>query len=145
MKKCLFLSTANRVKYHTSDKANQKIKEETLDNINYYRGRSNVELSNRIKELNNEWDIERVLETNASILIVLGSILAITTNKKYWPFFTGAIGGFLLQHATKGWCPPLPIIRSLGIRTSSEIDEEKFYLKYLRGDYEKWSDHTGNI
>ncbi|WML35419.1 DUF2892 domain-containing protein [Clostridium sp. OS1-26] len=144
MKKCLFLSTANRVQCHTSDKANQKIKEETLNNINYYRGRSDVEISNRIKELNNEWDIERFLETNASILIVLGSILSITSNKKYWPFFTGAIGGFLLQHAIKGWCPPLPIIRNLGIRTSSEIDEEKFYLKYLRGDYQKWSSQTDN-
>lgn len=140
MKKCIVLSTANRVKCHTSNKINQKIAEETLNNISYYKGRSNAELSNRIEKLNDEWDTERVLETNASMLIILGSILALSTRKRHWAFFTGAIGVFLLQHALCGWCPPLPIIRQLGVRTCDEISKEKFYLKYLRGDYKKWSD-----
>ena len=45
------------------------------------------------------------------------------------------IGGFLLQHAVQGWCPPLPFFRANGVRTQSEIDEEKFALKALRGDF----------
>lgn len=42
--------------------------------------------------------------------------------------------GFLIQHAVHGWCPPLPIFRSFGIRTRKEIDREKYALKVLRGD-----------
>ena len=36
-----------------------------------------------------------------------------------------AVAGFLLQHALQGWCPPLPLFRSLGVRTAGEIDEER--------------------
>jgi hypothetical protein len=31
----------------------------------------------------------------------------------------------LLMHALQGWCPPLPVIRKLGVRTAKEIFEEK--------------------
>jgi hypothetical protein len=35
---------------------------------------------------------------------------------------------FLLLHGVKGWCPPLPVLRRLGIRTRDEIDREKYSL-----------------
>ena len=40
-----------------------------------------------------------------------------------------------LQHAVQGWCPPLAVWRRLGVRTQSEIDEERYALKALRGDF----------
>ncbi|HSH82103.1 MAG TPA: hypothetical protein VLA19_26550 [Herpetosiphonaceae bacterium] len=42
---------------------------------------------------------------------------------------------FLVQHAVQGWCPPLLVIRALGVRTRKEIDVEKYALKALRGDF----------
>lgn len=51
---------------------------------------------------------------------------------------TGAVGFFLLQHALQGWCPPLPIIRKIGVRTAEEINQEKTVFKLIRGDF------TGN-
>ena len=42
---------------------------------------------------------------------------------------------FLFQHAIQGWCPPVPILRRLGFRTSYEIEEERVALKVLRGDF----------
>ena len=45
------------------------------------------------------------------------------------------VGGFLLQHAVQGWCPPVPVFRRLGVRTQTEIDEERYALKALRGDF----------
>lgn len=45
------------------------------------------------------------------------------------------VGGFLLQHALQGWCPPVPVLRRLGFRTQTEIDEERYALKALRGDF----------
>ena len=44
--------------------------------------------------------------------------------------------GFLLQHAMQGWCPPIPILRRMGIRTASEIDTERCALKVIRGDFD---------
>ena len=45
------------------------------------------------------------------------------------------VAGFLLQHAVQGWCPPLPVFRRLGFRTQTEIEEERYALKALRGDF----------
>ncbi len=46
------------------------------------------------------------------------------------------VGGFLLQHAVQGWCPPLPVFRQMGVRTQTEIDEKRAALKALRGDFQ---------
>jgi hypothetical protein len=89
--------------------------------------------------LGREWDIERALETSAGALILLSSIKGFKKSKCF--LFTGAIGFFLLQHALQGWCPPLPIMRKLGVRTSEEIYNEKTVLKILRGDFSQPSDN----
>ncbi len=43
---------------------------------------------------------------------------------------------FLFQHAVQGWCPPVPVLRRLGFRTTYEIDRERYALKALRGDFD---------
>jgi len=110
--------TAQRVKIYTSRKCNERIRQRTEDNINYYKHKGRKVINSRIEQLDEEWDIERVLETNAATLIIASSILGLATKKKCWFMVTGAVGGFLLQHALQGWCPPVPIFRSLGIRTA---------------------------
>ncbi|HJS07611.1 MAG TPA: hypothetical protein VJ809_08115, partial [Pirellulales bacterium] len=47
----------------------------------------------------------------------------------------GVVLSFLFQHAVQGWCPPVPVLRRLGVRTREEIDREKYALKALRGDF----------
>jgi hypothetical protein len=42
---------------------------------------------------------------------------------------------FLVQHAVQGWCPPLVVLRRRGVRTRREIEEERYALKALRGDF----------
>ena len=46
-----------------------------------------------------------------------------------------AVMAFLLQHALQGWCPSVPFSRSRGVRTAYEIDQERYALKALRGDF----------
>ena len=82
----------------------------------------------RIGALDREWDVERVLEVNASTLALSGLVLGVTVNKK-WLLVPGVVLSFLLQHGLQGWCPPLPLLRRLGIRTRGEIDREKYALK----------------
>ena len=54
-------------------------------------------------------------------------VLGATIDRR-WLLLSGTVLGFLLLHATRGWCPPLPLLRAAGVRTRGEIDEEKFAL-----------------
>lgn len=125
----------DRVRAHSAPELLEKIDREIEDRVQFYAVQSKGDISARIEALDREWDIERLLETNASALAFTGLALGVTVNKK-WLFLTGGVLAFLFQHALQGWCPPVPIFRRLGIRTRSEIDREKFALKALRGDFE---------
>jgi hypothetical protein len=91
-------------------------------------------IGQRLQELDAEWDIERVLETNASTLALIGLGLGTFVNRKFY-LLPALVTGFLLQHALQGWCPPVPLFRRLRVRTQSEIELERYALKALRGDF----------
>ena len=116
-------NTNERVALNTSEKVNHDIQMYTQNSIYFYRRNPQL-IEQRLDELDKEWDIERILETNAASLIVASSTLGFLVNKKFFaiPF---VVGTFLLQHALQGWCPPLPILRRLGYRTTAEIQEER--------------------
>ncbi len=128
-------NTLDRVRNNTSDRVNATIDQKILDRLQEYVSQSPEKLSERIQELEREWDTERVLEANASTLAFVGLLLGIFVNHN-WFWLTGIVLPFLWQHAIQGWCLPIPIIRRLGVRTRNEIDQEKYALKALRGDFE---------
>jgi len=121
-------SSLDRVRSSTAAHVNEEIDHQTDINIHRYKDKSRAEIFERIQMLDKEWDIERVLEVNASTLALSGLILGLTKNRK-WLFLPGIVLPFLLQHGLQGWCPPLPLLRRLGIRTRGEIDREKYALK----------------
>ncbi len=121
-------SSLDRVRRSTASHVNEEIDLQTDLNIQQYKSKSKAEILERIQMLDKEWDIERVLEVNASTLALTGLILGLTKNRK-WLFLPGIVLPFLLQHGLQGWCPPLPLLRRLGIRTRGEIDREKYALK----------------
>jgi len=106
--------------------------------IRYYATQPREIISRRIEELEREWDMERWLETNASALAFTGVVLGVVSSKK-WLLLPALVTGFLFQHATQGWCPPVPALRRLGVRTRNEIDREKYALKLLRGDFQNFT------
>lgn len=126
--------TATRVEESTAPAVNERIRRRSEERVaRAVAGSSGME--RRMRELDREWDIERALQTNFGIInlvsITLGALVA-------RPFFaiTGMAAGFMLEHALKGWCPPVPIFRRLGFRTSREINAERYALKALRGEFE---------
>ena len=121
-------ASADRVRRSTATHLNQEIDRQTDSNIQHYAGAGREAMQERIAQLDNEWDIERVLEVNASTLALTGLALGIALDKK-WLAVPAVVLSFLLQHGVQGWCPPLPILRRLGIRTRGEIDREKYELK----------------
>ncbi|CAN5191063.1 DUF2892 domain-containing protein [soil metagenome] len=128
----------DRVRENTPETDNQEIDQQIEKSVESYARKSNEEISKRIAELGREWDIERVLESNASILALTGLLLA--NRNKRWLFLSAVVLAFLLQHAIQGRCPPIPFFRKLKIRTRQEIDKERYALKVLRGDFDKIAD-----
>jgi hypothetical protein len=126
---------SDRVRANTSRPALHDIDSEIARNVRYYRDQPRNAISRRIDELDQEWDIERILETNASTLALAGVALGLTVNRK-WLLLSAGVLTFLLQHAVQGWCPPITALRKLGIRTQGEIDREKYILKAIRGDFD---------
>ena len=133
---------SDRVRANTAQEINQELDDEAAQRVQEYEQRSAEEITRRIEELDREWDTERILEMNASALAFTGLILGITKNQK-WLILPGLVLPFLFQHAVQGWCPPLPLLRRLGVRSRKEIDREKFALKALRGDFQNVSHATG--
>lgn len=127
----------DRVRAHTSEKKQRHIDQCIEERIRFYAHQPREVLTRRINELEREWDIERWLETNASCLAFTGVVLGAAVNKK-WLLLSGAVLGFLFQHAVQGWCPPIPLFRRFGVRTQSEIDRELYALKLLRGDADEF-------
>jgi hypothetical protein len=126
--------TAQRVPRNTAEPLNQQIQETTQENIALYARRGREAIAQRLGELDEEWDIERTLEANAAAISLLGLGLGTFVDRRLY-VLPAVVGGFLLMHAIQGWCPPVPLFRRLGIRTQTEIDEEKYALKALRGDF----------
>ena len=120
--------SADRVRRSTDIEVNRRIDRQTDANIESYSSLGREAVLSRIDALDREWDVERILEVNAPTLALSGLVLGVTVNKK-WLFVPGIVLSFLLQHGLQGWCPPLPILRRLGVRTRGEIDREKYALK----------------
>jgi hypothetical protein len=130
------MESGDRVRHNTSEDLNREVDRQIAVRVRgYAMGKSEEEISNRIRELDCEWDVERVLQTNASVIGLTGLILGVTANKR-WLVLPGVVLPFLLQHAVQGWCPPVPLFRRMGYRTRQEIDREKYALKVIRGDFE---------
>jgi hypothetical protein len=127
-------STVERVPEHTAEHVNEQIRRQTEENVARYAAAGDEAIDRRLAELDQEWDIERTLEANAATLAAAGAGLALVTDRRF-ALIPLVVGGFLLQHAVQGWCPPIPVFRRLGFRTSAEIDYERYALKALRGDF----------
>lgn len=140
----MITATASRVSSNTSQIVNDEIRRQTRSNIREVANLGRESIDRRLAELDHEWDIERFVETMAPTFTLLGMGLGLTISRK-WFALPIIVQAFFLQHALQGWCPPIPILRRLGVRTSTEIDEERHALKAIRGDYEHVSLSRGEL
>jgi hypothetical protein len=134
----------DRVRAQTNSDINRQIDRELEQRLRFFAVQDHETISERLAELDREWDIERVLETNAASISLLGLFMGITSGRK-WLVLPAIVGGFLLQHAVQGWCPPVPVLRKFGVRTRLEIEQERYALKILRGDFDDTIKSEGNV
>jgi hypothetical protein len=126
----------DKVKQATPSSTNQKIENQTWQRVSQYINRSTDEIMARIHELEKEWDIERYLGVNMSTLALSGLAAGTLSKNKNWLIVPAIVLGFFFQHSVQGWCPPLPVMRLFKLRTRKEIEQEKYALKLIRGDFD---------
>ena len=125
-------TSAERVTGQTDEAVNDRIRRQTEVRLAYFAAHTE-QIDRRLRELDEEWDIERALETGSSALTLAGLLLGVARSRK-WLLLSLGVQGFFMQHALQGWCPPLPVLRRLGFRTQYEIERERYAVKALRGD-----------
>jgi hypothetical protein len=124
----------DRVRDHSAPIVNQRIDEQARDRIEHLVREGREAITQRIEQLDDEWDVDRALMVNFAIVggAAFAAGLYRHTHRPWFgrrrngllQFFTVQLG-FLLVHGTVGWCPPLPVFRRLGFRTKTEIEGER--------------------
>lgn len=125
----MITTTAQRVTSNTRPDINHKIRQQTEWRIREVASGGRLAIEQRLDELDREWDVERYLETMAPTITLLGLSLGIFKNRRFL-VIPLVVQSFFLQHALQGWCPPLPVLRHLGVRTLQEIEHERCALRH---------------
>ena len=126
----------DRVRAHSNWLQNQRVDGQTQQCLEQAADADREAISRHIDQVDREWDVERYLQMNAGIVSLSGIVLGALVSPRFL-VLPAAVFGFFFQHATQGWCPPLPVFRKMGVRTRREINREKYALKALRGDFEQ--------
>ena len=82
----------------------------------------------RLAELDREWTVDRALMLGFAVAISVSATRALRGGRLASLILRAQLG-FLAYHALKRWCPPLPILRRLGIRSDLEIAAERVALE----------------
>ena len=91
-------------------------------------------ITDRLAQLEREWSAGRMTKATIGVLIVVG--LGLTALAGPWWLVLPAISGFfLLQYvfSRQSWLGAT--FREMGFRSGADIDQEKFALRALRGDF----------
>jgi len=128
-------ATTQRLTLNTPNSVNEVISCQTRENVARFASATPAILEQRLRELDHEWDVERVTGAAAGLVLLAGVLLTSLLGTG-WLVLPALIGGCLLLHAVIGWTPALPLIRQIGYRTAEEIAHERYALKAIRGDFQ---------
>jgi hypothetical protein len=124
----------DRDRRYTAASVLQRIDDETEARLQTYAAAGPQVIAGRLAELDHEWDIDRAVELEASLMGLVGLGLGAFFRRGFLAA-PALVGAAVFVHATAGGYPLLPLFRRLGLRTSREIARERYALKALRGDF----------
>jgi hypothetical protein len=123
----------DRARRHTADAVLRRIDDDTVSQLAEVARRPES-APVRLHALDREWDIDRVVETEAATMGLIGLALGTAVNARLLAL-PGAVAAAVFLYATRGLYPLLPVFRRLGVRTAREIERERYAVKALRGDF----------
>jgi hypothetical protein len=127
----------DRVRDHSAHYVNRRIAREMDITVEHCVREGREAILARLTDIDREWDIDRILMANfavaGGVAYALGLRRFVDTQpwrrrRTGFLYLLGAQLGFLLLHASAGWCPPAVLWRRLGARTKSEIELERSLL-----------------
>ena len=131
----MITATVETVEHNTAPEVNAQFEAQAKETVARYIGADRHAIDQRLKELEKEWNVERMIEVEAPSMIGIGVALGLAHDKK-WFALSAMAAGMVILHNLQGWYPMLPLFRRLGLRSQSEIDRECMALRALRGDHE---------
>ena len=123
----------DRVRKHTAAAVLRRIDGEMEERLAQHASQPDT-VAAREEALDREWDVDRTIEVEASLMGLIGLALGTTVRRELLAVPL-VVGSAVLLYAFTGRYPLLPIFRRLGFRTAREIARERFALKALRGDF----------
>lgn len=128
-------SSERNIRYMIEERISEEIRRDIEMRLHYYSEAGKEEIDERLKQLDEEWDIERAFEVNAAGTALFGLTFGMLFGRK-WFILPALSASFLLQRSLKGWSAPMTLLRRIGFRTPAEIESERYALKALRGDFQ---------
>jgi hypothetical protein len=105
---------------------------ETLERLRYYARRVE-EIEQRLDELEREWTVSDLFKLEMGSWALIGAAIAAVWRPG--AAIAAAAGVLLLQDALTGKCPLRGPFQWAGFRTRAQVEEERYALKGLRGDF----------
>lgn len=127
-------ATTKQMILNPAPHVHEVIRERPYEDLARYASAAPGVLEQRLRELDHEWDVDRVTAITFG-LVLLGTGLLTWFAGAGWVVLSGIIALCLLLHGLCGWTPALPLIRSLGYRNPWEIAHERSALRMIRGDF----------
>ena len=127
---------SDAIRAHTPEDIQEQIDSTLEERIRYYAAQPKKVIERRLKELDEEWDLDRMMTANLAGLALGGVVFSFLGGGRKWLLVSGGALAYLLMHGLQGWCPPANAMRRCGVRSRIEIDAERYALKLLRGDFE---------
>jgi hypothetical protein len=125
----------DRIRTHTAKAVLRRIDDQTTARLLGCAEAPSHVADERLRQLDREWDTDRVVETEAAAMGLLGLALGAWLRPQLLALPAFVAAGVLVQALT-GRYPLMPIFRRFGVRTSREIARERYALKALRGDFQ---------
>jgi hypothetical protein len=124
----------------TAEKIDSESK--TWDNVRFYGSLGKEGLTERIGALEEEWDMEKFVTVTLAGMGIFGLVMGLI-GSRVWRVLSWISMPLLFLYGQDKWRPSDGILKSLGLRSRKEIDEEKYALKALRGDFQKVDSASG--
>jgi hypothetical protein len=119
----------------TTEAMNDPASEERVrDHVRYYSSLGPEAVSARIRELDAEWGVERALGAGLAGIGTFGLLMGLF-GARIFRLLTWVSLPLLFAFCLGRWSPPASVTARRGLRTRKEIEEERYALKALRGDF----------